>query len=242
MNKGVEHTKNSLLLSLSFAAMVGLLCFVVFLFGLLFPYSKFEWAIYPRDLSQWYGIFTAPFIHNSWAHLFSNLPPLMATITMIFFFYRSIGWGVFVMVWLLTGIAVFTFARPASHIGASGLVYGLIGFVFFSGVFRRNIKSIVLMTIVVVMYGGGYLAGVLPIEKGVSWESHLFGALIGAWTAFVFRNFREPDEETQKPSWAGEDNSKKDYYFQRDVFEKTIEQRRREEEELRNQSSEDPLR
>ena len=121
---------------------------------IIIPTPKYYWSIYPRDLGQWYGIFTGHYIHASWGHLASNLPPLFVTVMMIFFFYRSIGWAVYSMIWVLTGFAVFMFARNSSHIGASGLVYGLIAFVFFSGIFRRNIKSVVLMVIMVIMYSG----------------------------------------------------------------------------------------
>ena len=133
----LHQTKNNLYLSLSFAAAVCLFCFVMHVMGNLWLINKHEWGVYPRQLSHWYGIFTSPFIHNSWGHLFANLAPLFVTLTMIFFFYRSISWAVFVMIWALTGFAVFMFARNSIHIGASGLVYGFIGFVFFF----RNIQA-----------------------------------------------------------------------------------------------------
>lgn len=191
--------------------------------------DKSRYSIYPRDISQWYGIITGHFLHSSWSHLFSNLAPLLLTIFMVFFFYRSIGWAVFSLIMILTGFAVFMFARESSHLGASGLVYGLISFLFFSGLFRRNPKSLVIMVIVTILYGG-YSAGLIPSDEKVSWESHLFGALSGLWTAFIFRHFRETDEYIDAPSWAG-DSKEKSYYFERDVFDKTIAQRKAEEEE-----------
>jgi len=220
------HFLNSLLIAFCICLFISL----VHLFFELIPADKFSWSIYPRDLSQWYGVFTGHFIHASWNHLLSNITPLFVSLTMIFFFYRSIGWAVYFMIWIITGFAVFMFARSNSHLGASGLVYGLIAFVFFSGVFRRNAKSIVLMIIMTVMYGS-YTAGFLPLDEKVSFESHIFGALAGLWTAFVFRDFREHDEEVQKPSWSGE-NSPKEYFFSKDLFDKTLQQRK-EEEELR---------
>ena len=237
----LHQTKNNLYLSLSFAAAVCLFCFVMHVMGNLWLINKHEWGVYPRQLSHWYGIFTSPFIHNSWGHLFANLAPLFVTLTMIFFFYRSISWAVFVMIWALTGFAVFMFARNSLHIGASGLVYGFIGFVFFSGIFRRNAKSIVLMAIVLIMYGGGYLSGMLPTQPNVSWESHLFGGLVGMWTAFVFRNFKEADEN-QKFDWQGKDRTRSQAYFSSDLFDKTLEQKRIEaEEEARKRALEDPF-
>jgi len=122
---------------------------------------------------------------------------------------------------------VFLFGRNYSHIGASGLVYGLISFIFFSGIFRRNVKSIVLMTIMVIMYSG-YLAGFFPTEERVSWESHIFGAIAGLWTAFIFRNFREHDEVEVVYEWKGKDRTPKTYFLERDVFDKTLAERKAE--------------
>ncbi len=212
-------------------------CFVILATHLLVLSTNLDrtmYSIYPREIEQWYGIFTGHFFHSSWAHLFSNLAPLCLTVFMIFFFYQSIGWAVISLILVATGFAVFMFARESSHLGASGLVYGLIAFLFFSGLFRRNAKSIILMIIVVILYGG-YTAGLLPIDEKISWESHIFGMLSGLWTAFVFRNFREKDEEEIVPSWANE-NSESKYFLERDVFEMTIEDRKREEEKTRDNS------
>ncbi|HEX5626325.1 MAG TPA: rhomboid family intramembrane serine protease [Saprospiraceae bacterium] len=219
------------------------LCVLVVLVHLLFmilPIQKYNWSIYPRDISQWYGIITGQFIHSDWGHLFSNLPPLFVTTLVLFYFYQSIGWAGFILILTSTGFMVFLFGRNYSHIGASGLVYGLISFIFFSGVFRRNAKSIVLMTIMVIMYSG-YLAGFVPSEERVSWESHLFGAIAGLWTAFIFRKYRETDEDPIPYAWKGQDRTPREYFFTRDVFEKTIAERKQEEleRELREQQQHD---
>ncbi len=219
--------------ALKIAIGLSLICILVHVIFTLFAIPKYEWSIYPRDLAQWYGILTGQFIHASWGHLFSNVPPLFITSLLLFFFYRSIGWASLSLILVLTGFMVFLFARNYSHIGASGLVYGLISFIFFSGVFRRNIRSIVLMGIVVILYSG-YLAGFFPTEEKISWESHLFGAIAGAWTAFIFRNYRESDEEPIQYEWKNANQAPKEYYLPRDVFEKTIAQRKQELEDQEN--------
>ena len=84
------------------------------------------------------------------------------------------------------------------------------------------------MTIMVIMYSG-YLAGFFPSDEKVSWESHLFGAIAGLWTAFIFRNYRESDEEPIQYDWKHKDKAPKEHYLPRDVFEKTIEVREQEE-------------
>lgn len=229
--ESISNQKESLFYSAKVSLGLCIIVVAVHLLVITLDIDRSMYSIYPRDINQWYGIFTGHFLHSTWSHLFSNLAPLCLTIFMVFFFYQSIGWAVFSLILMLTGFAVFMFARESSHLGASGLVYGLIAFVFFSGIFRRNAKSIILMIIVVILYGG-YTAGLLPIDEKVSWESHLFGALTGLWTAFVFRNFRENDEKETAPSWVNE-SKEKTYFFSRDTFDKTIEQREREEEERR---------
>lgn len=240
MREFLEKEKEQIRYAAYVAIGLSLLCLVIHLLFLVFPIHKYNWSIYPRDLSQWYGIITGQFIHASWGHLLTNLPPLLFTTLILFYFYRSIGWSCFVLILSLTGTMVFFFGRNYSHIGASGLVYGLISFIFFSGIFRRNIKSIALMGVMVIMYSG-YLAGFFPVEERVSWESHLFGAITGLWTAFVFRSYREYDELNEEKSLVQEETEKQ-YFFERDVFDKTLEERRKEAEaaelELRQRDNE----
>ncbi|MBK7225121.1 MAG: rhomboid family intramembrane serine protease [Saprospiraceae bacterium] len=234
MNIEIKEQRERLVYSLKVALGVCFLCIFIHILFIVIPYPNYYFSIYPRTISQWHGILTGHYIHGSWAHLFSNIPPLLVTVGMIFFFYRTIGWAVYTMIWVLTGFAVFMFARQYSHVGASGLVYGFISFIFFSGIFRRNARSIILMTIIVIMYSG-YSAGFLPTDAKVSWESHIFGALAGAWTAFVFRNYKEVEEKEPEYEWKGKDREPKDYFLSRDSFDKTKKERldeaRRLEEE-----------
>ncbi len=235
MKDFIENEKEQIRYALLIAGCLSLLCVVVHLLFMVLPIHKYDWSIYPRDLGQWYGIFTGQFIHASWTHLISNLPPLFVTTLILFYFFRSIGWAGFFLILSLTGLMVFLMGRNYSHIGASGLVYGLISFIFFSGIFRRNVKSIALMGIMVIMYSG-YLAGFFPSEERVSWESHLFGAFAGFWTAFAFRNYREPDEEQSKSQHHME-SAEKEFFFPRDLFDKTLKQRQEELQERNTQNS-----
>jgi len=90
----------------------------------------------------------------------------------------AVGMTSFFMIYIITGFSVWLFGRSVYHIGASGVVYGLISFIFWSGVFRRNLKSIVLALIVIILYSG-YLGGIVPNKEGISWESHLLGGIVG---------------------------------------------------------------
>ena len=193
----------------------------------------YRWGIYPREWDSLVGVITAPLIHSDFEHLISNTVPLFTLTSVMIFFYRKVALPSYIVIQLFTGFAVWIFARPSYHIGASGVVYGLVSFVFWSGVFRRNIKSIVLALIIVVMYSG-YFYGILPNKEGVSWESHLFGGIVGIFTAFLFKNIQEEDEKEVVYSWELEEEEG-GYFLPRDIFEKTKEQRRIEAEIKRRQ-------
>jgi membrane associated rhomboid family serine protease len=156
--------------------------FIERLFGL--PLSYF--GIIPRDGMGLIGIFTAPMLHGNLDHLLSNTIPLFFLGTVLFFFYERIGATVFFRSYFWTNVMVWLFGRHASsHIGASGVVYGLAFFLIFFGIFRRDFTSM-LISIVVIMLYGGVIYGVLPTDPRVSWESHFAGALVGVYTAIGF--------------------------------------------------------
>jgi len=134
-----------------------------------------------------------------------------------------VAWASFIFIYLLTGAAVWLFGRSVYHVGASGVVYGLVSFIFWSGVFRRNIKSIVLALIVTILYSG-YLQGIIPFQEGISWESHLLGGLVGIFVAFLFKGIIENDEEATNP-WQDESTDTQ-RYFPEDVFDMTKEERK----------------
>lgn len=139
----------------------------------------------------------------------------------------------FWMIYFLTGAAVWLFARPVSHIGASGVVYGLVAFIFWNGIFRRSLRSIILAAVVMLLYSGMFM-GVLPDQEGISWESHLLGSLMGIFTSFWFKGELEDDEaEHRHDPFADERDVEKQYFLPRDVFEKTKAERIAEEEEFR---------
>lgn len=174
------------------------------------------WGVFPRRQFGLTGILTSPLVHSGWKHLASNSVPLLAMITVIWAFYRKVSWQAFLMVYILTGMAVWLFARPVFHVGASGVVYGLVSFVFWSGVFRRSLKAIVLALIVVMVYTPMF-EGILPNQEGISWESHLLGGLVGILVAWWFRDELEPEEIPAPPAWTDET---KRPFLEQDTFER----------------------
>jgi membrane associated rhomboid family serine protease len=145
-----------------------------------------EYGIFPRSIDGLLGIITMPFIHDNINHVFSNTIPLIILGSCLIYFYNELWLKVVFWVWLLDGFWLWLGGRPAWHIGASGLVYGLASFLLLSGLLRREKRLMALSLLVVFLYGG-MVWGVFPFLIGVSWEAHLFGFFSGALMAFVLR-------------------------------------------------------
>ncbi|MCF6183044.1 MAG: rhomboid family intramembrane serine protease [Bacteroidales bacterium] len=145
----------------------------------------YTYGIYPQRLNCLTGIITAPFIHGSFEHLFSNTIPFLLLGTGLFYFYKESAYKVFLIIWLFSGFWVWLAARPAYHIGASGMIYGFASFLFFSGLLQKN-RSLAALSLLIIFIYGGMVWGVLPLKPEVSWESHLFGAITGLVSAFIF--------------------------------------------------------
>ena len=145
-------------------------------------------GIFPRSLSGMIGIITGPLVHGTFLHLLSNTFPLIFLLIATFYFYDKIAIEVFLWIYLITGFWVWVAARQAYHIGSSGIVYGLAAFLLFSGLFRKDIRSIAVAVVIAFLYNG-MLQGLLPNpgQQNVSWESHLLGAAAGIFCAFYFR-------------------------------------------------------
>lgn len=150
-------------------------------------------GIYPRTLLGSIGIFTGPLIHGDVSHLLSNSIPLLILMIGLFYFYRPIAFRIFLLLYIMTGIWVWFAARDAYHIGASGLVYGIISFLLFSGFIRRDIKSLSLSFIIMILYGGNMFYGIIPGDSDVSWESHLLGMLAGLFCSIYYRKVNVSD-------------------------------------------------
>ena len=156
-----------------------------------------EYGIYPRTLSGLRGIVFSPFLHGDWNHLINNTYPMLFLGTALFMFYRKPAFKVLLFGTLVTGLWVWTGARSSFHIGASGVIYVLAAFIFFSGIFTGNKRMIGLSLITVFVYGS-MIWGVFPLERRISWESHLFGGIAGLALAAVYR--REGPKK-KKYSW-----------------------------------------
>lgn len=178
-------------------------------------FSKF--GVYPKELGGLKGIVAAPLVHGDVKHLIGNSLPFIALSLAIAYFYDKVSNRVFILAYLCTGLLVWLFGRQSFHIGASGVVYAMASFVFFSGLIRRHLQLIAISLLVVFLYGG-MVWGLFPIEPRISWESHLSGAVVGFLMALIFRKLgpqrkkyeweleEELAEELEQDAqyWAGE--------------------------------------
>ncbi|MEM9857154.1 MAG: rhomboid family intramembrane serine protease [Bacteroidota bacterium] len=160
---------------------------LVFTIDLLYGFDLKWLGLLPRTVEGLTGILFAPILHGDLQHLISNTVPTLFLGGALYFSYRRIASKVFVGCYLGTGILVWIFARPSYHIGASGLVYALAAFLIAFGLFRRDFASLFIAAIVLFVYGSIFY-GVLPSAPNISWESHLFGAIIGVFWAYTFKN------------------------------------------------------
>src|SRR5687767_7549330 len=210
---------------LSFPIGFVILIWVIHMMQAYLGISLVKLGVFPGAIEGLPGILTSPLIHGSWDHLFYNSLSFLILGAIIFWFYPKIALRSFVWLYLLSGLGVWLFAQPHSyHIGASGLVYGMVSLVFWNGVFRRNLKSTVLALIILVLYAG-YFGGIVPGKEGISWESHLLGALAGIALAYFYKKDVEDDEI---PETVPDDEEEKEYFLRRDTFEVTLAERERD--------------
>ena len=145
------------------------------------------YGIRPRSADGLLGILFAPFLHGSWDHLSANTIPFAVLGFFTILYGRTAFWWATVWIVLIGGIGTWlTGGANSVHIGASGLIFGYFGFLIATGVLERSLKGILIAVFVGFVYGS-IVWGVLPSDKGISWQGHLFGLIGGgaaAWLAF----------------------------------------------------------
>ena len=143
-------------------------------------------GVYPMEQRGVFGIFAHPLVHSSFKHLFANTIPLFFLMWCLFYFYRHIAPYIFFAIWIGCGALTFLIGKPGWHIGASGIIYGLAFFLFFSGILRNMFPQFAKAT--------------------TSWEGHLSGAIAGTLCAIDFMEYgpQRPDP------FAGEEDEEED--------------------------------
>ncbi len=196
--KDKRQALKSFVIPAAFIVLLWIILIVQQTFDVGFPYW---FGLYPRSISGLIGIITSPLIHANFTHLFSNTLPVFLLSVGIIYFYPESAYKVIGIIYLSTGLLVWLFARQVYHIGASGLIYGFAAFLFFSGIFKRDNRSIGLSLLVVFLYGG-MVWGILPGQPRISWESHFFGGVSGIVCAFIFRK----KDKHMKYDWEAEES------------------------------------
>ncbi len=205
----------------------------------LFPFYKL--GVLPRTLEGLKGIVLMPLIHSDREiqHIFNNSVPIFILLAVLLYFYRSIALRVFLISWLMTGFLVWIYAenKGAYHIGMSGVIYALAGFLFASGVLRKYLPLQGISLFVVFVYGS-LIWGIFPMQQSVSWEGHFMGLLVGLILAILYRK-----EGPQRPKYQFE--IEKEMGIEPPDLEaiwlEKIRRAREEEERLKVQSDQDQV-
>lgn len=153
-------------------------------FGLDYFLPLENLGLVPRTVRGLTGIIAMPFLHGDFKHLLGNTVPLAVTM-MLLAGSRANSGGIVILITLLCGIGLWLFGREALHIGASGVVFGLIAFHVFAGIFEKRVQSVLISVVVGLLYASTVIKGVIPFQRGVSWEGHLIGAIAGAIVALI---------------------------------------------------------
>ena len=160
---------------------------LVFWYQVRFDSSIRSFGIYPQKVEGLWGIFTSPFLHSGLSHLYNNSIPLFVLSMALFYFYRKIAWRVLFFGVIVSGLFTWSIAKTGNHIGASGIIYMLVSFIFFKGIFAKHFRLIALSLIIVFLYGS-MIWYVFPIKDGMSWEGHLGGLIMGFIFSLLFRS------------------------------------------------------
>lgn len=163
-----------------------LICSLVFLINILIPINLNQFGILPRSFSHLSGIVFSPFLHGSWFHLFSNFLPFVILGGLIGLKNSNRFWLLFTIHIISTGSLVWLFARGNTvHIGMSGVIYAFWGYLITYGLVRRQFLHLLISLLTLIFYGG-LIFGVMPTTQGISFESHLLGAIVGAISGYYF--------------------------------------------------------
>jgi membrane associated rhomboid family serine protease len=160
---------------------VGIL-WAVYLLSCLVPIVA-DYGLQPRRAVGLIGIVSMPFLHANLRHIVSNTIPL-AVLLFLLAGSRTRSWRIVAEIIVLGGVLLWLFGRSANHVGASGLISGLITFLIIGGILERRVVPAAVAVITFLIYGGSLFWGLIPRESSVSWDGHWSGALAGVFLAF----------------------------------------------------------
>jgi membrane associated rhomboid family serine protease len=198
------------------------LAFIALLFAVFYAQQQNDYQALSLQPQQWgglMGVISAPLLHGSFEHLFSNSFSILLLGSLAGTLYPKAGLRALPVIWLLSGIGTWLIAMKGFHIGASGITHGLMFFLITMAALRRDRPAIAAAFIAILLFGG-MLLSVLPQQPNVSWEYHLSGAIAGVLSALLWFK-RDPAPPKPVYSWETEDEEFQDeqYQEQQDTFE-----------------------
>ncbi len=206
----MNEDQRRIIRSMIFPVFFVILIWLVMISDYVFHLDLAQYGLRPLQWKGLIGIITSPFLHADFSHLAANTIPVLVLGSLLFYFYRELAWTVILLIWFLTGLWTWLLARgDAVHIGASGIVYGMASFLFFSGIVRRDNRLMVITLLVTFLYGG-LIWGIFPKffpNIPISWESHLMGLVSGTILAIWFRK-SGPQRDVY--DWEEEDDDEED--------------------------------
>jgi membrane associated rhomboid family serine protease len=160
---------------------------IVFLYEIKYGFNFNQYSIYPRRIESLFGILASPFLHSDVSHITNNTLSFFVLMLLLRFFYSKVYFQVFIIGLLVSGIFTWLFARPAYHLGMSGVIYVLASFIISKSFFSKQYNLIALSFVVIFIYGS-MIWYVFPIDKSISWEGHLSGLITGILLSFCYKN------------------------------------------------------
>lgn len=184
----IDHGRKRLFTALLPPLFAVAVLWLVHLVNVVFHLHLSRFGVQPREWIGLRGILLSPLLHGNLDHLLGNSLPILVLGWLLVYFYPKAAGRVVGLSWVLSGFGVWVVGlHGTTHIGASGVIYGLAGFLFLSGLVRRRIALMAVSSIVIFLYGSMWW-GVLPLVPSVSWEGHLFGGLTGLGLALYYRH------------------------------------------------------
>lgn len=197
--KSKNHPFGSLFESMLYPLLLLAVMWLVFWAEQLFSVDFHTFGVLPKTIEGLKGIIFMPLLHaeNDVNHIINNSFPTFVLLAAIIYFYRDIALKVFVLLWLGTGLMLWLYAENTGsyHIGMSGVIYGMLGFVFTSGVLRKYLPLQAISLFVVFVYGN-LVWGIFPIKAHVSWEGHFMGLVVGFLVAILYKG-----KSVQRPKY-----------------------------------------
>lgn len=157
------------------------------------PGPLVQWGITPRELDGIFpGFIAAPFLHVDAGHLTANMIPLAVMGTIAALRDWRAMWIALAVVLIVSDLGVWLISpSDRTTVGASGVVFGLFGYLLGRGIFLRRIGDIAICVLIVLVYGS-MVWGIFPTQEHISWQAHLFGFLGGLATAFALARSNGP--------------------------------------------------